>query len=143
MTSLAQSLMARMRKQRDLMQALGEHCKSISVRVTSRDQSVSAEVTASGEMTGLWLGPSATRLGADALAKLIVETAQAASRLALERQNFLIKEFNSRMAELQETPLTCWDGSTFVPNQLPGIPVPEQDPPIGKNPASTGPRRRL
>lgn len=115
MTSLAQSVLARAAKQRDLLKALAEHCNSISVRVTSRDKSVSAEVNATGEMTGLWLEPQASRLGADALAKLIVETAQAAARLALERQDFLYKEFNSRMADLAKGELTCWDGSRFTP----------------------------
>lgn len=114
MTSLAESLLEVARKQRDLMHALSEHCNAISVRVSSRDQSVSAEVDATGALTGLWLKPQATRLGADALAKLIVETAQAAAQLALERQNFLMNEFNTRMSELRKTPLTCWDGSTFV-----------------------------
>lgn len=117
MTSLAESLLEVAKRQRDLMQALGEHCNAISVRVASRDQSVSAEVDATGAMTGLWLNPQAARLGADALAKLIVETAQAAARLALERQNYLFNEFNTRMQELQKTPLTCWDGTTFVPGQ--------------------------
>lgn len=120
MTSLAESLLEVARKQRDLLQSLGEHCNSISVKVTSRDQSVSAEVDASGALTGLWLNPPATKLGADALAKLIVETAQAAARTALERQNYLYSEFNTRMQELQKTPLTCWDGSTFVPGQPSG-----------------------
>lgn len=118
MTSLAQSVLARVAKQRDLLQALSEHCNSISVRVTSKDKNVSAEVDATGAMTGLWLGPQAPRLGADALAALIVETAQAAAKLALERQSYLIDEFNTRMEKLQKTPLTCWDGSTFVPGQL-------------------------
>lgn len=117
MTSLAQSVLARAAKQRDLLQALSEHSNSISVRVTSRDKSVSAEVDATGALTGLWLEPQASRLGADKLAALIIETAQAAARLVLARQSFLIEEFNTRMAELEKTPLTCWDGSTFVPGQ--------------------------
>lgn len=113
--SLAQSLIARVKKQRDLMQSLAEHSGSVSVRVTSRDQSVSAEVDAHGALTGLWLGPSSARLGADALAKLVVDTAQEAARHALERHAFLHKEFHTRMDELAQSPLTCWDGSTFVP----------------------------
>lgn len=117
MTSLAESLLEVVRKQRDLMQALSEHIKAISVRVTSRDQSVSAEVGPTGELTGLWLQPQAAQLGADALAKLIVETAQAAAQVALDRQNYLFSEFNARMEQLNKTPLTCWDGSTFVRGQ--------------------------
>lgn len=120
MTSLAQSVLARAGKQRELLRALSEHSNSISVRVSSRDKAVSAEVDATGALTGLWLEPQAARLGADKLAALIVETAQAAARLALARQNFLIEEFNTRMAELQKAPLTCWDGSTFVPGEAAG-----------------------
>ncbi|BBZ84289.1 Uncharacterised protein [Mycobacteroides abscessus subsp. bolletii] len=116
-TSLAASLLARVRKQRDLMQALAEHTAAVSVRVTSRDQSVSAEVDAHGAPSGLWLGPSAARLGAEVLAKLIVDTAQEAARHAMERQVFLFNEFNTRMADLEKMPLTCWDGSTFVPGE--------------------------
>ena len=119
MTSLAQSLLARAIKQRDLLQSLSEHTNAISVRVASRDKAVSAEVDATGALTGLWLEPQASKLGADKLAALIVETAQAAASLALARQNFLIEEFNSRMAELQTEPLTCWDGSQFVQGQPP------------------------
>jgi hypothetical protein len=115
-TGLADSLIARIVKQRDLVAAMDEHCKSISARVTSRDQNVSVEVDGYGAMTGLWLGPSAHKLGADALAKLIVETAQAAAGVAADRQGFLSEEFGRRMSELRQAPLTCWDGSTFEPD---------------------------
>jgi DNA-binding protein YbaB len=116
MTSLAESLIARVIKQRDLLQAMNEHLNTISVRVTSKDQSVSVEVDGLGGMTGLWLTDAAYRHGADGLSRLIVDTAQAAARLAMERQSFLVKEFNERMAGLQESPLTRWDGSTVVPS---------------------------
>ena len=82
MTGLADSLIARIVRQRDLVAAMDDHCTSIAARVTSRDQNVSVEVDGYGAMTGLWLGPSAHRLGADALAKLIVETAHAAAGVA-------------------------------------------------------------
>lgn len=118
-TSLARSLIERVKKQRDLLQSLAEHTAAVSVRVTSRDQSVSAEVDAHGALAGLWLGPSASRLGADVLAKLIVETAQEAARHAAERHAFLYHEFNMRMSALNETPLTCWDGTSFVPGAAP------------------------
>jgi DNA-binding protein YbaB len=116
MTSLAESLIARIAKQRDLLQAMNEHLNTISVRVASKDQSVSVEVDGLGAMTGLWLTDSAYRHGPDGLSKLIVDTAQAAAKLAMERQSFLIKEFNERMANLQESPLTRWDGHTVVPS---------------------------
>lgn len=116
MTSLAESLIARVIKQRDLLQAMNEHLKSISVRVTSKDQSVSVEVDGMGAMTGLWLTDGAYRHGADGLSKLIVDTAQAAAKLAMDRQSFLVKEFNERMAGLQKSPLTRWDGNTVLPS---------------------------
>jgi DNA-binding protein YbaB len=116
-TGLADSLIARIIKQRDLAAAMDEHCKSISARVTSRDQNVSVEVDGFGAMTGLWLGPNAHKLGPDALAKLIVETAQAAARVAAERQTCLTEEFSSRMRKLQQAPLTRWDGTTFEPGR--------------------------
>ncbi len=96
---------------------MDDHCKSIKARVTSRDHNVSVEVDGYGSMTGLWLGPNADKLGADALAKLIVETAHAAGRVAAERQVFLSEEFSSRMGELRQAPLTRWDGTTFEPDQ--------------------------
>ena len=112
---LADSVIARVVMQRDLMQAMDEHCKSISARVTSRDRSVSVQVDGLGSMTGLWLGDSASRHGADALAKLIVETAHAAARVSQERQAYLLKEFSERLTTLQGQPLTRHDGSTFQP----------------------------
>src|ERR1700754_3698283 len=116
MTGLADSLIARITKQRDLTAAMDDHCKTISARVTSRDQNVSVEVDGYGAMTGLWIGASAHKLGADALAKLIVETAQAAAGVAVERQGFLSEEFDRRMRELRQAPLTRWDGTTFTPD---------------------------
>jgi DNA-binding protein YbaB len=116
MTGLADALIARLIKQRDLVQMMDEHCQSISARVTSRDQNVSVEVDGLGAMTGLWLGPNANKLGQDALAKLIVETAQAAARVAADRQKFLTEEFNARMRELRQAPMTGWDGTTFEPD---------------------------
>lgn len=116
MTGLADSLIARIVKQRDLVQAMDEHYKSISARVTSRDQNVSVEVDALGSMTGLWLGPNSHKLGPDALARLIVDTAQAAARVAVARQKYLTEEFSNRMRELRQTPLTRWNGTTFEPD---------------------------
>jgi hypothetical protein len=117
MTGLADSLIARIVEQRDLVAAMNDHCKTISARVTSRDQNVSVEVDGYGSMTGLWLGPGAHKLGADGLAKLIVETAAAAAHVAAERQGFLSEEFNKRMNRLRQAPLTRWDGTTFEPSQ--------------------------
>src|SRR4051812_32267679 len=112
---LADSVIARVVMQRDLIQAMDEHCMSISARVTSRDNTVSVQVDGLGTMTGLWLGDSAYRHGADALAQLIVDTARAAAMVALDRQSFLLKEFSDRLTALQTAPLTRHDGSTFQP----------------------------
>jgi DNA-binding protein YbaB len=112
-TGLADSVIARIMKQRDLLQAMDEHCQSISARVTSRDENVSVEVDGLGAMTDLRLGPNAHKLGPDALAKLIVETAQAAAQVAADRQKYLTDEFSVRMRELKQAPLTRWDGTTF------------------------------
>jgi DNA-binding protein YbaB len=112
---LADSLIARIAKQRDLLQAMDDHCKSISARVTSRDQSVSVEVDGFGTLTGLWLGDNAYRHGVEGLADLIVDTAQAAAKVALERQAYLVNEFSERMTALQKAPLTKWDGSQITP----------------------------
>jgi DNA-binding protein YbaB len=115
-SGLADSVIARMARQRDLMTAMHEHWRSISARVTSRDGTVSVEVDGLGAMTGLWLGERAYHSGADALAKLIVDTADAAAKVALARQDFLIKEFNERLTALQQAPLARRDGSSFYPD---------------------------
>lgn len=112
---LADSVIARIVMQRDLIQAMDEHCRSISARVTTRDRSVSVEVDGLGAITGLWLEEGAYRKGADALAKLIVDTAHAAAKEALDRQSYLLKEFAQRLRTLQHAPLTRRDGSTFQP----------------------------
>jgi len=117
MSGLADELVARMIEQRDLLQAADEHCQSVSARVTSRDESVTVEVDGLGAMTGLWLRPKALRLGPDALAKLIVDSAQAAAKVCVDRQNFLIAEFDRRRRALEKTPLTCWDGTTITSPQ--------------------------
>src|ERR1700733_12570652 len=108
---LADSVIARIVLQRNLMQAMDEHCKSISARVTSGDKTVSVQVDGLGAMTGLWLGESAHRNGPGALAQLIVDTAQVAAKVALDRQTFLLKEFNDRLRALQQAPLTRYDGT--------------------------------
>lgn len=114
MSGLADSVISKVIAQRDLLQALDEHYRTVSARVTSRDESVSVEVDGLGAMTGLWLRPHALKLGGEALAKLIVDTAAVAARVCVDRQNFLIAEFDRRMRELDETPLTSWDGPAIT-----------------------------
>jgi DNA-binding protein YbaB len=117
-SGLADSLIARIALQRDLVQSMNEHCKSIAARVTSRDGAVSVEVDGLGAMTGLWLGQFAHRHGADGLAKLIVDTAHAAAKVALDRQKYLIEEFTRRLSTLQQAPLTRRDGTAFHPRSV-------------------------
>ena len=117
MSGLADSVVARIINQRNLVAAMDEHCHSISARVTSRDRNVSVDVDGLGAMTGLRLGPNAAKLGPGPLATLIVETAHAAARVAAERQNYLTKEFDRRMRELCRAPLTRSDGTTFEPDR--------------------------
>jgi DNA-binding protein YbaB len=117
MTGLADSLIARLLQQRDLVRAMDDHCQTISARVTSRDHNVSIEVDGLGTMTALTLGPNAHKLGPDKLAKLIVQTAHAAAKVAAERQSHLTQQFTNRMRDLERAPLTRWDGTTFKPDR--------------------------
>lgn len=119
MSSLADSILARVAKQRDLMLAATDECRSTKVRVTSKDKAVSVEVDAYGAMTGLWLTSQAQKLGADALAALIVQTAAAAAQAVLERQGFLTGEFSKRFSNLRNEPLRRWDGTMFTPEPGP------------------------
>ena len=81
---LAESVLARIILKRNLIQAMDEHCKSISARATSGDKTVSVQVDGLGAVTGLWQGESAYRNGPDALAQLIVGTTRAAAQVALD-----------------------------------------------------------
>ena len=113
MSGLADSLIACMAAQGDLLEEMDDRLSSICERGTSPDESVTAEVDGLGTMTGLWLGPEALELDAEALEKLIVDTATAAAQKALDRQNALVDELNDRMRALREAPLTLWDGTTI------------------------------
>jgi DNA-binding protein YbaB len=110
-SGLADSVVARMAAQRDVMQTLEEEMGSISVRVASGDQAVAVEVDGVGALTGLWLGPNAYRRGADDLAQLILDTAHAAAERAAERARFLLAEFRVQMEEIESRPLATWEAS--------------------------------
>lgn len=112
MSGLADSLIARMVAQRDLLQEMTERASSISAHVVSADQLVGVDVDGLGSMTGLWLDSDALELEPDVLAKLIVDTAATAAREAIDGQDALVNELNDRMRAMQETPLTRWDGTT-------------------------------
>jgi DNA-binding protein YbaB len=113
LSGLADSLIARMVAQRDLLQEMDDRFSSISGEATSPDELVSVEVDGVGAMTGLRLEPRALEIEPDALAKLIVETAARAAEVAVDRQNVVVEELNDRMGTLQEAPLTLWDGTTI------------------------------
>ena len=63
----------------------------------------------------MWLGDRAYRNGAEALAKLIVDTADAAAKVALARLSYLIKQFTEQWTSLHQTPFARRDGSTVQP----------------------------
>ena len=112
-SSLADSLIARLAAQRDLLQEMDHRFSSVSALTNSRDTSVSVQVDALGALTGLWLSPQALELGPGALAALIVETAAAAAHEVRHHQDRLIGELNSRVDDARETPLDLWDGSVI------------------------------
>lgn len=107
---LADSVLARIIRQRDLVRVMSEQCESLTARVSSRDGTVTVEVDGSGSMTGLWLTEGASHRGADLLSRHIVETADAAARVVQARQQILLREFTNRMAALQQSRLPRSDG---------------------------------
>jgi DNA-binding protein YbaB len=111
MSGLADSVVARLAEQRDLLQDLQDQCTSITVRATSRDRAVTVVVDATGAMTALTLRPAASRLAADTLAELIVNTAQTAATAVFERRRQLTEQFNRQFQAARSRPLENWDGS--------------------------------
>lgn len=123
MSSLADSLIARMAAQRDLLQEMDDRFSAISAHAASPDGSVTVEVDGLGAMTRLWLLPQALTLEPEVLAKLIVDTASSAARAADDRQELLITELNERMRVVREAHLTLFDGTIVdAPDQR--IPAP-------------------
>ena len=116
MNGLADSVVARLARQRDLLQDMHDQCRSISVRASSRDRSVTVEVDGTGTMTSLTLRGSAYRLSAKALGELIVNTSQTAAAAAFDRRRQLAEQFNERFHALQRQPLRKWDGSFISPS---------------------------
>jgi DNA-binding protein YbaB len=103
---LADIVLNRLHDQRELVAAVDDHCRAISVTVASRDGTVSVDVDGLGSVTGLRLSASAYRHGGDALGSLIVDTAHAAAKVSLDLQQELLAELNVRLAELRRTPTT-------------------------------------
>ncbi|MFW0784081.1 YbaB/EbfC family DNA-binding protein [Gordonia sp. CPCC 206044] len=88
-------LEARARTHLDRLSALAERYAAISVRETSPDERVTAEVDGVGALTGLWLAPGACD---DDLGPRIVEVATAAAHLALARRALITAEFTESFA---------------------------------------------
>ncbi|WP_279102762.1 YbaB/EbfC family nucleoid-associated protein [Gordonia bronchialis] len=127
MRTLANSVLARIEKQRDLMETLNSETTAIRVRVSSPDKVVTVEVDGVGAMTGLWLSPGITKHTDTSLSALIIETAQHAARASLQRRNQLVQEFTARFADQQAEGLERWDGTTVVP-QRPQTELPQPQP---------------
>jgi DNA-binding protein YbaB len=115
MSGLADSVVARLIEQRDLLQDFNDQCRSIAVQATSRDRSVTVVVDGSGRMTALTLRAAASRLSGDALAEQIVNTVQTAATTAFERRAQLTAQFNQRFHALQQQSLRKSDGSLTTP----------------------------
>ena len=110
---LANSQIGRILRQCDLIQAMDQHFKTISVRVTSRHETVGLQVEELGSVTGLWRG---SRDIAMALSySLIIDAAPAAANVAMDQEQHLLKEFRDRLIELHWQLLTRTDGSTYHP----------------------------
>lgn len=112
-SSLADSVIAQLAAQRDLLREMDDQFASISAHVASPDESVRVEVDSLGALTGLWLSPQALERDHHALAKLIVDTASSAAQVVLDHQDVLVKELNERMHAVRAMPLTLWDGTTI------------------------------
>lgn len=127
MKTLANSVLARVEQQRELMEALNADTTAIRVRVSSPDKSVSVEVDGVGALTGLWLTAGIQKYSGSALSALIVETAQHAARASLQRRNQLIQEFSARMEQAQDSGLEGWDGTVVHPDR-PKTELPQPQP---------------
>jgi hypothetical protein len=105
MTGLADSVVARMARQRDLLHDLNDQCRAIRVRATSRDRAITVEVDGTGTLTGLTLRGPATRLGANELAEAIVNIGLTADRAAIDRRDQLFEQFRLDFECLASEPL--------------------------------------
>lgn len=102
MTDLAQAVITRLARARDLLADLNERSAAIRVRASSRDRAVAVEVDGTGAMTALTLRSTATRLPADELATLIVNIAQTAAKSAVAQQRLLLEQFGPELLGLQD-----------------------------------------
>lgn len=102
MTDLANAVVARLTRARDLLADLNERSAAIKVRASSRDRAVSVEVDGTGSMTALSIRSTATTLPAEELATLIVNIAQTAAKSAVAQQRLLLEQFGPELRALQD-----------------------------------------
>lgn len=100
MSSAMDELEARARAQLDGLREVNEKLAAISVRETSPDDRVTAEVDGVGALTGLWFSPTAHAIGATELGDLVVATASTAAAHAFARRAAVLEDFNESFTEL-------------------------------------------
>jgi hypothetical protein len=110
-TGLADSVVARIARQRDLLHGLNEQCDAIRVRAATRNRAVSVEVDATGALTDLTLGSAATQLSPNELSELIVNIGQTAAKAALARRDQLVAQFQLEFERLRADPSADPDGN--------------------------------
>lgn len=93
-------LEARANAQLDRMYDVSERLGAITVRETSTDDLVTAEVDAVGALTGLWLADGANELGPTRLGEQIVATAALAAQRVFGQRATITEEFTTTFGEL-------------------------------------------
>lgn len=103
MTGAMDELEARARAQLGHLADFGDRLAALSVRESSPDGLVTAEVDGSGALTGLWLGEGANDLGEVRLGEQIVATALLGAQRAFAARAALTEEFTAAFAEQLES----------------------------------------
>ncbi|MEO9329830.1 YbaB/EbfC family nucleoid-associated protein [Gordonia aurantiaca] len=93
-------LEARAQRQLDGLRSFEEKLTAISVRVTSPDGLVTAEVDAKGALVDLRLEHGANDLGAERLGEQVVATAALAAQKVYARIAAVTEEFNESFGDL-------------------------------------------
>lgn len=102
----------RAQAQLDRIHEYNEALQGISVRTSSPDGLVTAEVDAAGALVGLWLAPGANDLGTRQLGEHIVNTAALAAQRAFAQVAVATENFTETFGELLAT------RSPAIPGQL-------------------------
>ncbi|GAB19920.1 hypothetical protein GOEFS_096_00970 [Gordonia effusa NBRC 100432] len=93
-------LEARAQCQLDALYGVQERIGEVRTVEGSADGCVRVEVDGAGGLVGLRFSPTAPRLGADALATVIVETATRAAHRALSERAVITADFVERFTDL-------------------------------------------